>query len=211
MVELNGGGVRAVSGGRVRYGPQTKGVELPRINWALWGARLKYWTWQILTKGLLGMVYLSMVREGFVYVIPTLGMKLSKIPGMAFLKDYEATYRLDLAFVLSFFVMVAVFWLWSRVLALYLHGDDTAFQTDDPGFRKRREKVFYSLAGTILIADGLLFYIAMTQSSWGGSIFSFTALLATVIYICVLIFVTVVAIDLKEQILNAKENFHAKK
>ena len=114
------------------------------------------------------------------------------------------------AFALSF-VMLAVFWLWSRVLALYMHGDDTAIQTDDPGLRKRRETVFYSLAATILIADGLLFYIAMTQSSWGGSSFSFTALLATVIYISVLIFVTVFANDLKEQILNAKENFHAKK
>lgn len=207
MVNMNGGRVRAVDGNRVRYGPELPRLSMPRINWKQLVAQAKYWGWQLMTKGLLGLVYLTLVREGFVTVIPPLGLKLSKIPGLAALDNFEATYRLDLAFVLAFFVMLAVFWLWSRVLALYMHGDDTAFQTDDPGFRRRREIIFYSLATAILVGDGVLFYIALTQSSWGGSYWSFTALLGTMLYVAVLIFVTIVAIDLKENVLNAKLNF----
>lgn len=207
MVQLNGGHVRSVDGGRIRYGAELPRLKMPDMNWRLWLERGRYWGWQLLTKGLLGIVYLTIVKEGFVTVIPVLGLKLSKVVGLSFLADYESTYRIDLAVIMAFFVMMAVFWLWSRVLALYLHGDDTAFQTDDPGFRQRRETVFYSLATAVLIADGILFYIALTQSSWGGSAFSFTALVGTVLYVAILIFTTIVAIDLKENVLNAKRNY----
>jgi hypothetical protein len=56
------------------------------------------------------------------------------------------------------------------------------------------------LGFVILGADILLFYVAMTYSGWGESEFSFSAFLATIAYVGVLIFVSYVSIRLGRDI-----------
>src|SRR5438128_129475 len=53
---------------------------------------LKYWAWQVFTKGLLGVIYAAVIAEGLRQLVPTLGQKLYRLPGLGALRDYEATY-----------------------------------------------------------------------------------------------------------------------
>ena len=91
------GGAKSVDGDQVLYGPNNPQFKMPDFDWKLFLARFKYYGWFLFTKLVLGVVYLSIVREGFRYVIPTLAMKMSKVPCLGFLEDYEMTYQLDLA------------------------------------------------------------------------------------------------------------------
>lgn len=86
------------------------------INWDRFFATMKYWIVSLVTKVGLGIIYMSVIREGLAYMVPFLGQRLSKLPGLTFLADFEATYRLDLAIVFSLFLLCFVWWLWSKLL-----------------------------------------------------------------------------------------------
>ena len=199
-VPILNGGAKPVAREQVRYGSNSPPFKMPDVDWKLLLARFKFYGWFLITKLALGIVYLSLVREGFRFVIPMLAMKMSKVPGFAFLDDYQMTYRLDLASPMALFVLLAVFWLWDRALGLWLIGQDTNYETDDPQFRARRELLIYSMATVMLLMDAILFYIALVQSNWGGSMFSLTALIATILYSSVLVFATLVTIDLRQKL-----------
>ncbi|QDT43496.1 hypothetical protein Pan241w_35970 [Gimesia alba] len=159
-------------------------------------ALLKYCVWQIFAKGGLGIVYIAIIAEGLRQLVPTLGQKLYKLPGLTFLQDYEATYRLDIAPIFALFLMIAVWFLWGKVLQMWLVSDFAG-----PGWNSESYAMLvYILAFTILGADMILFYSAVTQMGWSGSSFSFSAVIATAAYVGVLIFVSFVSLNLYQQV-----------
>lgn len=187
--------------------PDTTFVELPQIDWDVMIPRLKYYGWLVFTKLALGIVYMSIIRDGLRFVLPSLATKLSRIPGLNFLNDFELGYQLDMAVPMALFVLLAVFWLWDRALNMWLTGEDIPLNGTNrlPLFRVRSELFVYGMAFVVLSADSVLFYISIVRSNWGGSPISFTAMLATVLYAAVLIFVTLVALELRLQLIMALE------
>lgn len=167
--------------------------------------QLVVWIWRqtvyrawLLVKGALGVLYICVVSEGLRFLVPGLGMRLHKVPGLSFLYDYEDLHRLDLAHVLSLFMLFAVFYLWDKMLLLWL---DSSENFDDGGWNPQANRqLIVALGWIILGADACLFYVAMTQVGWGATSFSFAALLATAAYLAILIFVSYVTINLRKAI-----------
>jgi hypothetical protein len=154
---------------------------------------LKYWLWLFATKLVLGVIYLSVIAEGLRYLVPALGQRLHKLPLLSSLQDYEETHRLDLAPFFALFLLIAVWYLWERVLHVWLASNGDIEW-------KPEELLIFTLGTVILGSDGLLFYISMTTMGWGGSIISISAFLASLAYIAVLIFVSYVTINLRDTI-----------
>lgn len=148
----------------------------------------RYWAWQFVSKAILGVIYLAVISEGLRLLIPALGQKLYKLPGFGSLREFEATYRLDMAPFFAVFLLVAVFVLWRRLLAVWLSERDIELWT-------REERLIGVIGCVILGADAVLFYYAMAQLSWGSS-FSFSALIATAAYVGVIVFVSWMSIAL---------------
>ncbi len=159
------------------------------LTWKQFPALAWYWSWQIAAKFVLGLIYLAVISEGLRALAPPLGQKLYKLPFFSFLQDFEATYRLDLAPFFAFFLLVAVFVLWRRIIEVWLSGQDPSQWT-------REQQLVVALGCVILGADAVLFYFAMTQMGWGASVFSFSALVASAAYVGVLIFVSWISITL---------------
>jgi hypothetical protein len=169
----------------------------PRLRWPLYRAYLQYGAWQVATKAILGVLYFAVISEGLRLLIPSLGMKIRKLPALDSFADYEATYRLDLAHFFAIFLLVAAWCLWAALLRAWLN-------IDRPN--SAQLALVYLMALVILTADAWLFYLGMAELNWGGSKFSLAALLATAAYIVVLMFVTYVAIGLKETIQKEKSS-----
>lgn len=163
-------------------------------------AAVKLWIWNGLSIVVLGITYWAVISEGLRVLLPTLGQRLSKlpIPGFSYFGSFEATFRLDLAHGLSIFLFIAMWSLWGLILRYWL-GSDLHFRNsgwEDPEAYKR---IVLVLGVVILLADALLFYIAMTQMSWSGSNFSFVALIASAGYVAILVFVKLVSLNLSSK------------
>lgn len=167
-------------------------------HWSLILAWAVYLTWQALTKFFMGVLYIAFISEGLRIVVPTLAMKLYKIPGCGWMKEYEAFYRLDLAPFIAFFLLLAVWFLWSKVLDLYLQPGELLWN--------RENRMLINLAFVMLGADACLFYAAMTEMGWGGGGLSFSALFASAAYIGMVIFVTYVSLQLYKRILERRSH-----
>lgn len=180
-----------------------EGVPKKQFSFRLFRARLKHCTWNVVTKSLITIVYLALISQGLRYVLPDLGMKLSRLPGLAFLDNYQATYRLDLAHVFSVVPLISAWILWHFNLELYLWPD--AFARRFPRWDlDRMKRVVMTMGAIIITGDAMLFMAAFTLSSWGQARFSPAALLATIVYVTVLGFVTFVSVYLAESIENIK-------
>ncbi len=158
------------------------------VAFAVW---IKYVIWMIFTKVGLGTIYIAVISEGLRYMVPALGQRLYKIPGLGFLEDFEETHGLDLAPFMAIFLLIAVFWLWERILHIWLASDEEGIDW------LNETKLLMVLGTSILGADAILFYIAMTQVGWGGTVISISALLATVAYVAILVFVSYVTVTLR--------------
>lgn len=159
------------------------------VTWEELPAYLRYWSWQFVTKFILGLIYLAVISEGLRALIPPLGQKIYKLPLLSFLKDYEATYRLDLAPFFALFLLVAVFVLWRRIIVVWLSYEDAWLWSQE-------DRLVVGLGCLILGADSVLFYYAMTQMGWGNSVFSFSAFVAAGAYVGVLVFVSYMSVKL---------------
>lgn len=161
-------------------------------------AKLKSLAWNVLTLFSLGIIYWTIISEGLRLLMPVLGQKLHKasLPGFSYLDRFEATYRLDLAHGLAVFLFIATWNLWGMVLKSML-GSDEHFRRYgwNPQAFKR---VVMVLGKVILCADAILFYIAMTQMGWSGTVFSIPALIATAGYVAILVFVKLVSVNLEK-------------
>jgi hypothetical protein len=154
---------------------------------------LKYWAWQVGSKTVLGLIYFAIISEGLRQIVPVLAQRLYKLPGLTFLQDYEATYRLDLAPFFALFQLIAVWYLWGTVLNIWI------FEYDLEEYSEAHRQLIAALAITILGADTYLFYAAVSQMGWSTS-FSFTAMIATAAYLGVLIFVLYVSQILRHEV-----------
>ena len=169
---------------------------------AIFRAALYYYTWQLLTKVFLGVVYMTVISEGFRHLIPALALRLSKVPGLSALDGFEFSYRIDLAHGFAFFMLLSVCFLWSRILVLWL---EPGHHFDEIGWDDEHHvQLILTLGVIILCADACFFYIGVTQTTWGGSSFSFIAVVATAAYLSVLIWVTYVAAALHKKLKDAE-------
>ncbi len=138
-------------------------------------ALLKYWAWQLLTKGLFGLVYIGVTADGLRAMSAILSTKLYRVPFLGLLRDYEDTHRLDPAIVLSLVLLVATWLLWGHILDLFLTPEESPAA---PALGVRRHR-FLVITGIIVLGfDAMCFYLALIKRSWGGSVFSFPALMA---------------------------------
>lgn len=156
-------------------------------------AIIKRLAWWILKMLGMGLIYVSVIAEGLRTLIPPMGQKLWKVPGLAALKDYEGTYKLDIAPIMAVFIFIAVTVLWDEILELWLlklpeHGH---WRLDN------REMLIVSLGTLVLGADIILFYSGLSQLGWGGGGISFSALVGTAAYVGILLFFTYVSITLR--------------
>ena len=92
------------------------------------------------------------------------------------------------------FLLIGTCWSWRQLLETWL------------GIKpySRATTVIVPLAFTFIIVDTIFFYNATAQWKWGGSHVSFTTLLVTAGWVAILIFVTFVGIQMKEELRKAK-------
>ena len=155
-------------------------------------ARLKYWGWQCFTKPIMGLIYLAVISEGLRLLVPVLGQRLYKLPGLGFLEEYESTYKLDLAPLFVVFLLIAVWHLWAKVIELWIARDDDAWWNTES-----HKVLVRMLAVTILGADGFLFYASVSQMGWSATL-SVSAFVATAAYVGVTIFVSYISVCLRK-------------
>jgi hypothetical protein len=173
-----------------------------QIRWGVLWAQIQYWAWQIFTKVVLGIIYLAVIAEGLRLVVPALGQKIHKLPGLSSFNDYEFTHRLDLAHFFSLFMLIGVWSLWASMLRVWLEVDSRINDWDSENYRR----LIVTLGSIILLADACLFYAAMTQIGWGGSVFSLSALLATAAYLAMIVFVTFASITLQRKVTDRRKD-----
>lgn len=155
----------------------------------LFAHRIKYVLWRIATIAAFAGVYITVVAEGYRILIPTLSKKIFTLPFLGFLRQFEDAHRIDLAIVMSVILMFSVVYLWERLLEQFVFNAHerlsiVSHREADTVFA---ENQFFFLVGVvILVCDGLLFYFGVANLSWGGG-FSFTAVIATVAYVCVIL------------------------
>ncbi|MDA1016752.1 MAG: hypothetical protein O3A00_20130 [Planctomycetota bacterium] len=158
--------------------------------------------WQIVSKLVLGVVYLSIIAEGFRMLVPVLGRNLYRLPMLGWMEDFEGTYELDMASVMAMFMLVAVCSLWDRILTLWV-AEKIGF---DHRIREQNNRdSFVLLLGVVVLASDLvLFFVAINEITWSGSGLSITSLFATTAYVAVLVFSIFIAITLREKIAHLK-------
>ena len=166
-------------------------------------AHAKYWLWKFVTIVILAPIYCSVIAEGLRMLVPALGQKLYKlaIPGFAMFGQYQETRRLDLAIFMSVFLLVSVWWLWEQVLKVFLTTD--ALFEESGWNAANYTRVVLILGVVILGADACLFYVSLVQMGWGATRLSIPALLTTAAYLAVIIFVSLVSLNLRKP-LNAR-------
>ncbi len=171
-------------------------------RWTVFSAHAKYWAWKLFCIAVIGVIYVAVVSAGLRYLLPDLGQRLYKVPGLSWMYHYENTHRLDLAHGLAVFLFIGVWVLWNRVLRLYLQPNLVLSQCRfNP---EAYQRLVVTLGVVILGADACLFYCAMTQVGWRGTSFSVPALLATAAYVALLVFCSFVSCTLQQHIDDLK-------
>lgn len=178
-----------------------------RPQWRVFMAVALSVLFHVITKAALGVVYFAVIAEGLRVVMPALGMKLYKIPGLSVLQDFEGTFRLDLAHCLSIFLLIAVWMLWTKILEMWLECDES-FQNSTWNATNHRRLIIV-LGSVILFSDAFLFYVAVVELGWTGSSLSFTALVVTSAYLGVIISMTYIGILLDQNVRNRKEELQS--
>jgi hypothetical protein len=160
----------------------------------------------VVTKGIVAIVYEALLSQGLRHILPDMGMRLYRIPGLAFLELYTATYRLDLAHLFAAVPLVCTFVAWKLLLEMYLRREVFAHR-----FRRwdldRLKRVIVTMGTIIVTGDAALFCLAVSIASWGQARLSAAAVLATAVYMTVLGFVTWVSLWLNDRVEEAKINF----
>lgn len=175
-----------------------------QANFRLMLAKTKYIFWRILVFLFMGPVYVIVIREGLAFLIPALGQRVSKVPGLSFFNNYESLYGLDLAFFLAIFICIGVWHFWDVVLERFLLQDHQ--QDEVEGWHNEKLNGFnHVLAFVLIFSDMGLFYLAVSQLSWGRSGFSIAAFMATAAYVAILLFVSYINIALRFKIRQLEE------
>ena len=177
---------------------------LSQFKVAKLGRRVLYWIWTISTKLVVIIICQEVVASGIVSLFPEMGKRLWKVPFFAFLNDFEATHRITLAHCFSIIPVISTFILWSLLLSIYL-----ATASFDEKFKRfhldRCKQVILIIGTVVIVSDAGMFCAAFSRSSWGGSKFSATAILATALYVASIAFVSLVSLFLSDDITVLKE------
>jgi hypothetical protein len=179
------------------------------VAWRLRKERWKYWAWTIAAKGMIALICTTIIAEGLRVMMPVLGIRMHRAPFLSFLKDYEATYRLDSATFVALGILLAVWAVWTAVLKKWL-GGGTLFPKSDEEKSKEEQKedrharFIFVIACGLLCGDALLFYMGSAQMSWGGG-FSFSAVLVTAMYVGMSLYIAYVTANMKIEIEKLKE------
>lgn len=148
-------------------------------------AKAKYWAWKLFWMLTLGLfIYMRLVAEGFRILFPTIAK--GKIFGI------------DGAMIISLFMLIGVSYCWEKALCALLKIDG-AFVGHSDSYRK----LTLWLAAVLLFVDAALVYIALVRLTWSkGAVISFPAVLATVALVAVIVFVSLVSVNLKKPLLQ---------
>lgn len=143
-----------------------------------------------------GPVIIPIIAEGARRLMPALAQKLHTlpIPLVHHLKYYEGWAKLDLAFGLSFLLFFTVYWLWLNILRLVAYPEKAR---GSPAF----QQLVMAIGIIVVLADAILFYYALAQRSgvFGGGVWSFGALVLTVIYVGIVLSFALGAVHLEER------------
>ncbi len=176
-------------------------AEPPTNQPSTWGrvwAWTMYLSWQLLTKGVLSVIYFTLIADGMAQLSPALARKLHKVSSsLSWLQDYEATYQLTVAQLAALVFMVLVWIAWTWVLTAWVKHEETGSSAN--GLPKRVSDVFTVLAVILLIGDCCLFYMSLVHATWSGTPLSISALLGTVVYAAVVVVAVLFSIYLKRQ------------
>jgi hypothetical protein len=165
-------------------------------------AYVKYWMWQIVVKGMMGLVAFALTSEGLRIINPGCAQKLSGQPFLVELNNYEGFYRLEVAHLFALGLVLGVFICWTKAIRAWLKPDDTG----EKGFSASKYRLFtIPFAVVFLSMDSICFYKGVAQMGWGGGGFSVDALLATAMYASLAILTCFVSVMLRQRILNLQE------
>ena len=172
-------------------------------SWALVWAHARYWAFQLVTKPFFALVYFAVISEGLRVVAAATTFKLHKlpIPSFASLADFEEGSRLDVAHFLALALLLAVWYFGEKAIQLWLRPGEVEEGYDYDNYRR----LVTTLAAMAIGGDAVCFYVAVTEMGWGSSSFSFTGIVATMTYISVLLFVSLVSVNLKKKINDIKK------
>lgn len=184
-----------------------------RFDWggfvALAWAWTKYLVWMGV-KAIVAVVCLALMSQGLRHLLPDLGMKLYKLPGLAFLERYAFGYRLDLASIFAVVPLLSSLILWGLILEMFLRPQVFAER-----FRRwdldRVKRVILTMGAIIIAGDAGLFCTAVAIVRWGQAKLTPAAFLVTAVYLTVLGFVTWGSLWLKDGIEEVKRNNANKK
>jgi hypothetical protein len=171
-----------------RRGTLTEGeTRALTIGWA----HFVYGLYQLASKIGMGAVYLATISESVRRLIPSLGAQ--KIYKLVPLLDH-LDHHIDGAHCFALLVLIGTWWSWTQLLETWL------------GIKpySRATTVILPLAFVLIGGDMFLFYYAVTQWHWGGSNASWPATLATAMYVAILVAVTFIGIQLKQNLRKAK-------
>lgn len=182
-------------------------ARLRKIHWPLWWARLIRIAWDLGMTVILAIIYFSWGSQGIRHVLPASGLKLYKlpIPGFADLENFETTYRLDTAHFAALILLVLSWLAWHFLLRLIISDD----------LQKKFERWSWNLtyikpilivtAILIIVGDGGLFYAAFNHAAFGETRFSATALVASLVYMTILVLVNFISLYLAQCVKDQKE------
>lgn len=168
------------------------------------GKSLKLLAWKGITMPIMGVIYCMVISEGMRLLVPALGQPLHKlpIPGLSQLRGFRGVNRLDLAHLMAIMLLFAVWHLWCVILRISLGANDVLARSGwDPVAYGR---FVMGLGIVVLGADMILFYIALAYMEWGRPAFSFPAIIGTIAYVGVIIFVSFMTVNLHRPIMEGK-------
>jgi hypothetical protein len=171
-------------------------VPVTKINWPLWWARFVRFMWDLVMTIILAIIYFAWGSQGIRHVLPASGMKLFKlpIPGFSELEHYETTYRLDTAHFAALILLVLSWLSWHFLLRLHI-SDELQKKFERWSWNLARIKpVLIVTATLIIIGDGGLFYAAFNHAAFGETRFSATALVASLVYMTILVLVNFISL-----------------
>lgn len=180
-----------------------------RVSWA----EMRYWTFQIASKGALLILYLSIIAEGLRISLAVLGKPLHKLPGCSALYNYEMTHKLDLAMIAAIMLLFVIWRAWKHILLRWTEWEPSqSSSADEVAFvRANRRNVLITIVGwVVILGEAGLFYSALAEMTWGSRGFSFTAAIGTAVYIAVLVFITHHGIEMRRELDELRRQYRNK-
>jgi hypothetical protein len=166
------------SGTTSRYGGNR--MSHPRVNGTLIFARLQYFAWRFISVIGFAILYAFLLSEGLRLIFAATARKLHTIPFLSWMKFYEDLHRIDLAMILAAVLMFVILYVWERLLELMIFEKENLLEAANDD---RESSLFLYVGIVILVCDAVIFYASIVSLSWGGAKFSFTALIATAMWV----------------------------